>query len=271
MSEKLPIIATLQEAGQLVVRNRGDLLRVGLVFILGFFIVGAIVINALVPLCPPLTMSETPGTYEAPMDPRLPAGMLLTLVIEFLLFAVFSVGWHRVILLGARHAERGLGVQLGRRELRYFGRLWLCFAASFAIAFVVAFIEQFIGLGTGADPQALMRGAEVSYILASAYVFARLGPSFAAVSIDLPLSLKQSWAVTKGNGLRILAVYLLVAAGWVALNLLLGRLANLLGLGESAPYTLLLVGALALCALLALMVSVNAIVYRRFATSKALV
>jgi hypothetical protein len=62
-----------------------------------------------------------------------------------------------------------------------------------------------------------------------------------------------------------------VAGGWVALNLLLGRLTNLLGLGESAPYTLLLIGALALCTLLALVVSVNAIVYGRFAASKAVV
>ena len=264
-------MATLQEAGQLVLRNRGDLLRVGLVFIIGFFIIGAIVINSLLPLFSPLMMSETPGANETPMDPRLPAGMLLTLVIEFLLFAVFSVGWHRVILLGPGSAGHGLGVQLGKRELRYFGRLWLCFAASFAIAFAVAFMEQFIGLATGADSQALMWGAEISYVLASAYVFARLGPSFAALSIDVSLNLRQSWAATKGNGLRILAVYLLVAAGWVALNLMLGRLANLLSLGENAPYTLLLVGALVLCALLALMVSVNAIVYRHFAASRAVV
>ena len=59
---------------------------------------------------------------RAAQDPRLPAGMLLTLVIEFLIFAVFSVGWHRVILLGPGRAGPGLGVQLGKRELR--GQVW---------------------------------------------------------------------------------------------------------------------------------------------------
>jgi hypothetical protein len=268
MSGKLPVMTTLREAGQLVRQHRGDLLRVGLVFIVAFFVIGAIVINSLLPLIPRRAM---PGAQEVPVDPRLPAGMLLTLVIEFLLFAIFSVGWHRVILLGPGRAGPGLGVQLGRRELRYFGRLWFCLALSIAIAFVVAFIEQFISLGTGADPEALMVGAEIAYILVSAYVFVRLGPSFAGLSIDLPLSFKQSWIATRGNGLRILAVYCLVAAGWVALNLVLGQVAYLLGLGESAPYTLLLVNALALCVLLALLVSVNAIVYRRFAASRAVV
>ena len=261
MSEKLPIMATLREATYLVAQNRGDLLRVGLVFIVGFFAIGAIVINSLLPL---VMTSEMGGSGPIAMDPRVPAGMLLTLVIEFLLFAVFAVGWHRVILLGTGSTGRGLGVQLGRRELRYFGRLWFCFVASFAIAFVVAFIEQFIGMATAASPQALVLGAEAAYLLASAYVLGRLGPSFAALSIDRRLTFRESWSATKGNGWRILAIYLLVSAGWLALNVLLGQLAGLLGLGDSAPYTLLLVGAIAFCGILALLVSVNAIVYRRF-------
>jgi len=267
MSGKLPVMATLREAGQLVRQHRGDLLRVGFVYIVAFFVIGAIFINSLLPLVPG---RPPPGAQEV-VDPRLPAGLLLTLVIEFLLFSVFSVGWHRVILLGPGRAGPGLGVQLGKRELRYFGRLWLCLAVSIAIAFFVAFVERFIGLGTGADPEGLMLGAQVPYALASTYVFARLGPSFAGLSIDVPLSLRQSWVATKGNGLRILAVYCLVAAGWLALNLLLGQVANMFGLGENAPYTLLLIGALVSCALLALLVSVNAIVYRHFAASRAVV
>ena len=75
-----------------------------------------------------------------PVDPRLPSAVLIMFVIEILLFTVFSVGWHRAVLIGA---ERGQGTQLGKRELRYFGRLWLCIAISFAALFFVAFVEQF--------------------------------------------------------------------------------------------------------------------------------
>ena len=116
MTDKLPIVATLREAGQLVLQNRGDLLRVGIVFIVGFFAVGAIVWSYLLPL---LAGAGVDATGRMNIDPRLPAGLLLTGVIEFLLFAVFAVGWHRVILLGIYRAGRGLGVQLGGRELRY--------------------------------------------------------------------------------------------------------------------------------------------------------
>jgi hypothetical protein len=265
MTDKLPIMATLRQSVHLVVQNRGDLLRVGLVFIIGFFAIGAIAINSLLPA---LMAGATQGGQPAAMDPRLPMGILLMVVIEALLFTVFATGWHRVILLGPASTGRGLGVQLGLRELRYFGRLWLCFAASFAIAFVVAFIEQFIAMATKTDPQNLMWGAEIAYILASAYAFGRLGPSFAALSIDRPLSFRESWAATKGNGLRILALYLLAGAAWLILNLVLGRLAGLLGLGDSAPYSLLLVSAILLCGMLAVMVGANAIVYRRYAGSK---
>ena len=40
MSGKLPVLATLREAGQLVRQHRGDLLRVGFVYIVAFFVIG---------------------------------------------------------------------------------------------------------------------------------------------------------------------------------------------------------------------------------------
>jgi hypothetical protein len=105
MSEKLPVMATLQEAARLVAQNRRELLRVGLVFIAGFFATGVILWNFLLPL---MARAGADATGHMNVDPRLPAGLLLTGVIEFLLFAVFAVGWHRVILLGRNRAGGGL-------------------------------------------------------------------------------------------------------------------------------------------------------------------
>src|SRR6267378_6912418 len=97
---------------------------------------------------------------------------------DLLLFAVFAVGWHRVILLGIHQAGRGLGVQLGGRELRYFGRLWICFLGSIAIATAFTAVEQLIGAAVAASPENFILAAEVSYVLASAYIFCRIGPAF---------------------------------------------------------------------------------------------
>jgi hypothetical protein len=260
MTEKLPILATLQEAGRLVVQNRGDLLRVGIVFIIGFFAVGAIVWSYLLPL---LAGASLDGSGPKSIDPRLPMGLLLTGVIEFLLFAVFAVGWHRVILLGIHRAGSGLGVQLGGRELRYFGRLWICFLGSIAIATVFTFVEQLIGAAVAASPENFIIAAEISYILASAYVFCRIGPTFAALSVDLPFSFSQAWRATRGNGFRLVAIYLLAAAGWLLVSLFFGLIAGALGLSDAAPYTLILINAVALAGMFALLVTINAIVFRR--------
>ena len=260
MSEKLPIVATLREAGQLVVQNRGDLLRVGLVFIVGFFATGAIVWNFLLPLMVGATV-DSAGHMN--VDPRLPAGLLLTGVIEFLLFAVFAVGWHRVILLGTHRAGSGLGVQLGGRELRYFGRLGICFLGSIAIATAFTFVEQLIGAAVAANPESFLAAAEVGYVLASAYVFCRLGPAFAALSVDLPFGFGQSWRATSGNGFRLMAIYFLAAAGWLLVSLFFGLLAGTLGLTNAAPYTLILINAVAFTGMFALLVTINAVVFRR--------
>jgi hypothetical protein len=266
MNGKVPVLATLSEAVAMTVNHRRDLLRVGLVFVIGFFALGILFLRYLLPLFPEAMMDSAATGAQPPVDPRLPGAVLLMFVIEILLFTVFAVGWHRAVLIGA---ERGQGAQLGKRELRYFGRVWLCIAISFAALFFVAFVEQFIGIALHANPQSMTWGAVLTNLLVIAYVFARLGPSFAALSIDRKMSFRESWITTKGNGLHILLVYVLAGAGGLLLNVLSGLFLNLLGLGESAPYTVVLIGALTFCALTAVMVSSNAIVYCKLTGLKA--
>lgn len=256
---KLPIIGTLQEALQMVAAHRRDLLRVGLVFIIGFFALGIVFLRYLLPMFPEM-MGDGAAGSQPTVDPRLPFAVLIMFVIEILLFTVFAVGWHRAVLIGA---ERGQGAQLGGRELRYFWRFWRCIAISIATMIALAFVEQFIGAALHADAQLMTIGAELSYLLVIGYVFARLGPSFAALSVDQAMNFRESWIVTKGNGARVLLMYAIVGAGGLVLNILLGIILNMLGLGEIAPYTVMLIGALTFCALIAVIVSINAIVFRR--------
>jgi len=112
-------------------------------------------------------------------------------------------------------------------------------------------------------------GAEFAYLVVFIYVFGRLGPSFAALSVDSSLSFLGSWAATKGNGIRILLLLVLTAAGGLLVNIALGVLLGLLGLGESAPYTVLLLSTFIFCVLIALTVSINAVVFRRLTGWKA--
>jgi hypothetical protein len=266
MTAKVPVLTTLSEAIAMTLNHRRDLLRVGLVFVIGFFALGIVFLHYLLPLFPETMMDSAATGTQPPVDPHLPSAVLIMFVIEVLLFTVFAVGWHRAVLIGA---ERGQGAQLGRRELRYFGRFWLCIAISFAALLFVAFVEQFIGIALRANPQSMTWGAVFTNLLVIAYVFGRLGPSFAALSVDMPMTFRQSWIATKGNGLRILLIYVMAGTGGVILNVLSGLLLNLLGLGESAPYTVVLIGAVTFCALTAVMISSNAIVFRRLTGWKA--
>jgi len=257
---KIPVLSTLQEALQMVAAHRWDLLRVGAVFIIGFFALGIVFISYLLPMFPEVMTGETGAGSPPPVDPRLPLAVLIMFVIEILLLTVFAVGWHRAVLIGP---ERGQGAQLGGRELRYFLRFWFCIAISIASMFVLAFVETFIGTAMRANPQSMTLGAELSYLLLIGYVFARLGPSFAALSVDRAMTFRESLNITRGNGFRILLIHALAAAGGLILNIAIGVILNLLGLSEIAPYTVMLFGALTFCALIAVIVSINAIVFRR--------
>jgi hypothetical protein len=190
--------------------------------------------------------------------------MFLYAVIEFLLTAVFAVGWHRLVLLGPTRAGAGLGIAFGARELRYFGKMWLAFLALIGIAFAVAVAELLIAGLLKADPYSFLLAASIGYLLLAAYVLSRIVPAFAALSIDLPYDFARAWRATAGNGLQLLTIYLAIVVGWFIAEQIFARLADMLGLGTAAPYALLFIGSVMTCCQMAMLVTANALVFRRF-------
>jgi hypothetical protein len=260
MNAPIPVLATIADACRLVLQRKNDLLRVGLVFLLGSFALNVFGLNYLRPMLGAMT---TDATGQLVMDNRLPGSLLLVLITNFLLVSVFGVGWHRLILLGPERAGGGLGVQLGLRELRYFVRLWLCFIAAVAVGFFLSVIDVAMALRLGVNPYATVPVAYLGFIPIEAYFIGRLGPSFAAIAVGLPAEIGRWWQATMGNGGRLLALYLLVGLGWLAISILLEVLAGILGLGELAPYAVLFLSAFVSTALLAVLVTINALVFRR--------
>ena len=260
MSAPIPVLATIAEACRLVLQRRNDLLRVGLIFLLGSFALEIFFFNYLLPM---MALAEPDASAQAPADPRLMPGLILVLATNFLLVSVFGVGWHRLILLGPEKAGGGLGVQLGLRELRFFFRIWLCFIVMFIVSMFLSTIEVAIAMRIGVDPMATLPIAFLAFTPIVTYAIGRLGPSFAAIAVDLPSEMSRSWRATMGNGGRLLALYLLAGFGWFAVPALLGAIAGLLGLGELAPYALLFISAFVSTVLLAVLVTINALVFRQ--------
>jgi hypothetical protein len=262
MSGRIQIGQTIVTALRLVSDRRGELFRVGLVLILGFFAIGIFIVNYAGPLWVQVPQVGGAAAGQPMLDPRLLPAMLFALVAEFFLIAVFAVGWHRLILLGPQ-AEGGLGIALGRREIAYLGRIWLCFIAIvlFSMAFSV-FEYQLAGM-LGANPLSFLIIAAASYCLIVGYVMGRISPGFAALSVDQPLGFGAAWQATRGEGWRIFAIYILVSLGWFAVTVLFGELLQLLGLGDAAPYAVLFISTVFYAGYMALLVTINSILFRQ--------
>ena len=262
MSARVSVTATIGTACRLVLDRRGELFRVGLVFILGMFAIGVFAFRYIFPLLWVQVPQVGGPVAGRPMpDPRLLPGMLLMLVAEFILVAVFAVGWHRLILLGPR-AGGGLGVGLGRRELAYFGRMWLCLLGFFLFTLAFVMVGSAV-VATMPDVVALLAG--FAYFLAVIYVLGRLGPAFAALSVDQRLGFDGAWRATAGEGTRILAIYLLANLGWSVVTVVFSTLAHALGLGLLAPYAFLFVNSVLSAAMVAVLVTINAVLFRQLA------
>jgi hypothetical protein len=184
------------------------------------------------------------------------------LVAEFLLIAVFAVGWHRLILLGPQ-AGGGLGVAFGRREIGFLGRMWLCFIGMLLVSIAFSVFEYLLAGMLGADPGGFVLIAMAGYSLIAIYAIGRIGPSFAALSVDQSLGLGAAWQVTRGEGSRVFVIYLLVSLGWFVVAFLFSSIAQILGLGQAAPYALVFINAVLSAGFLALLVTINSILFRQ--------
>jgi hypothetical protein len=262
LSPRIGIVETLVTAVRLVRDRIGEIFRIGLVLILGFFAIGIGIVTYILPLMG-TTVAQVGGTAAGqPMpDPRVLPALLLALVVEFLVVSVFAVGWHRLILLGPR-SSRGLGIDFGRREIACLGRIWLCFLGLFVGALVCGVVETFLAGMLHADPERSVRIALAGFSLVAGYVLGRIGLSFAALSIDQPASFALAWQATRGQGGYILAIYGPVAIGWLLLYYLF-EWADDLGLGAAAPYALLFINVVLATVFVALLVTINAVLYRR--------
>jgi hypothetical protein len=262
-------MGTIGSACRLAFHHLSELFRVGLVLIFGIFAVGIFALHYILPLLS-VEVPQTGGAAAGePMpDPRIFPGMLLMLVVEFVIVSVFGVGWHRLILLGPR-AVHGLGVAIARRELAYFGRIWLCFLGIVIFTAVFSTLEYALAGLLHADPRSYLALASVGYGLVVIYTLGRLGLTFAALSVDQALGFSGSWRVTRGEGPRILAIFFVVGLAWLVVTYVFTTLARLLSLGQAAPYSLLFINAVLSSALIAVLVTINAVLFRQLSGWRA--
>ncbi len=147
-----------------------------------------------------------------------------SLLIGGLVGAVLAVSCHRIILIGANSLPNRWGVFWSKRELRFFGWVFLLGIPSFLAAMV-----WWIALGQLADwgstSAAAIMAAPVQntfYSAVVALVIASVGLVLPAIALDERPSLKAAWKLARGNVLRLAAVLvipiLLVDVLFIMLN-----------------------------------------------------
>ena len=172
-----------------------------------------------------LAVSTAPGDAQTRMAG--PAGILfvLTVPVAIFLWVVFSVAWHREILIAGESVTVGAALGWSRRQSRF---LLLSIAVGLLIGLVMvggglaAFAaSSLFGVTQGGLANTLFLPLYLVGLISALVVSGRLALLFPAAAVDHQMTFGQCWAATRGNGWRIAVIVFLVAVPvWGAASLL---------------------------------------------------
>lgn len=159
----------------------------------------------------------TPLVQEAGAPPPTPSPLDLLLSFAGLVpYVIFAVAWHRLVLLGPARGRPDLQPSWRRRHLHFLGYL-LLLGLMAGLALVILGIAASLLLpdpAPGAEPGGarplLALAVTLLLLLLVGWFTLRLCFVLPARALDERYGLSDSWRQTRGQGLRILAVLVLV-------------------------------------------------------------
>jgi len=175
----------------------------------------------------PFVLTLALAWIEIPVAAAVPFSAVAFLILDLIPFAILGVALNRTILTGA---EAGIlpSPLLGRRTWLYLG-----YSILLLLLILVPIIVMVIG-AAGAAFESQQANGSIWLILAGIlgflillYVLMRLSLVFPAVSVDEKLGFRGSWRLTKGNGLKLFAIFpaivLFVALAAIVGSMILGE------------------------------------------------
>lgn len=144
-----------------------------------------------------------------------PLIILLVNCLILLVLILFYVSWFRLTLLGP-DAGRPPWLPLPRRRhvcfvWKGFLILLICLGLGIAILILVNLLSALVPKPPESLAKALSFAASLIPSLIILFVMLRLGFVFPALAVDEPYGLRNAWAHTKGQTLRLFAAFLLTA------------------------------------------------------------
>lgn len=223
------------EAYRLLWRQRDELLRLGLAPVLASFILDCL-------------------TSDTTAEPT----RSLSWLANIFPMTLFSVHWHRLVLLGQAQAASGLGIRWERRETRFLVR-WLLLGVGVAVvlAIPVTLAERL------AHQSALGYPIFGAIMLFAIFLTLRFSLALTAIAVDAPYSFAKSWSDTAGCGFQLLASTLLSNLPVFVCLFVVDAIASSIGLAQAAPLSFMLLDNAALYLALAAYTTVLSLAFRR--------
>ena len=139
--------------------------------------------------------------------PALPGYALWLLYAVYgMLFTVFAVTCHRLVLLDAESVAKRWRLTWSMRETRFFVWILGLWASGLVAMGVLLLIAANLWTWTVRGDPEWIDWAQTALKIPLLYVFARLCVVFPAMALDERPSLRWAWERTQGNGWRLLVV-----------------------------------------------------------------
>jgi hypothetical protein len=126
------------------------------------------------------------------------------MILMLLVWILFAVACHRLVLLGLEASDVPLVPGWGWRETRFLGCLLLITAVTWGAALAVfttlGVVLLNISEGAFAASQSYFSG------VIGIYFFARMGPVLPAAAIGAPIDFKETWRKTRSNTWRLFII-----------------------------------------------------------------
>lgn len=136
---------------------------------------------------------------------------------------LFAVAWHRLVILGPQVATPPPLPAWKRRHWRFLGYSLLFIVLSVLPLSAMAFVVGALSIASGSAPAGLAV-LTVPLIIAQIYLVLRWCLVLPASTLDEDYRLRHSWAHSKGQVLRLLAILVLILVPMIVLMLIAGSL-----------------------------------------------
>ena len=196
-----------------------------------------------------------PEPFEPGAPEQAPASGLtdiLSALLGLIPYVIFAVAWHRLVLLGDRPKWLPFW---RRRHWRFLGYSLILFVLAYLLLIVLGMVGTMVLWALGGGPSGEEMSGPMAFVsaaaalllgLAVAWTVLRLSFVFPATAAEEGYGLGDSWRQTRGQGLRIIAIAVLIMLPvYAALILLTGLVGFAIGLlatvsGDAPPDALAL-------------------------------